>query len=311
MANSGDCNDGNVSINPAGVETCNGIDDNCSGQTDEDFDADGDGYATCGGDCNDDDAALNPGVLEDCGDGIDNNCDDLIDCTDNGCSPDPVCLSDIDNDGIRDFEEKGPDGVDTSYDGNQDGIADYLQNEAVSLHSYDRTHYVTLACPNGLSGVLSLGPLSDAPEEVAFPYGFFRMTIDGVTPGGEERVTLYFDGEAPNTYYLFGSTIGEPTPHWYEFLYDGKTGAEIRAFDVTLHFVDGDGGDDNPTPDGTITSEGGPGIISRQAPLASGGGGGCSIIGRKINASDAFGTYGVILLAALCTRIWRRVRKKM
>lgn len=41
-------------------------------------DADGDGYTDCDGDCDEDDATINPGATELC-DGIDQNCDDLID----------------------------------------------------------------------------------------------------------------------------------------------------------------------------------------------------------------------------------------
>ncbi|MCO6477330.1 MAG: metallophosphoesterase, partial [Phaeodactylibacter sp.] len=47
----GDCDDGNAAINPGAAEACNGIDDNCDTQVDENitlqdyyFDADGDGY---------------------------------------------------------------------------------------------------------------------------------------------------------------------------------------------------------------------------------------------------------------------------
>ncbi|HOU54971.1 MAG TPA: VWA domain-containing protein [Myxococcota bacterium] len=49
---------------PGKVEVCNGIDDDCDGLTDEDFDQDGDGWATCAGDCNDSDAEVNPGIVE-------------------------------------------------------------------------------------------------------------------------------------------------------------------------------------------------------------------------------------------------------
>jgi len=42
-------------------------------------DLDGDGYATCDDDCDDAEPAANPGLIEDVADGIDNDCDGLID----------------------------------------------------------------------------------------------------------------------------------------------------------------------------------------------------------------------------------------
>lgn len=50
VALSGDCNDANTQVHPAATEVCNGIDDDCDGQTDEGLlntyyaDSDGDGY---------------------------------------------------------------------------------------------------------------------------------------------------------------------------------------------------------------------------------------------------------------------------
>ncbi len=101
---SGDCDDSAVAINPAATETCNGVDDNCNGLTDEMgaggctvfyVDADGDGFGNpatglclcqktpfnttaVGGDCNDDAATAHPGATEIC-DGLDNNCDGVTD----------------------------------------------------------------------------------------------------------------------------------------------------------------------------------------------------------------------------------------
>lgn len=73
-----DCNDSNAGINPDAAETCNNIDDNCNGQSDEPFDADNDGVTTCEGDCNDNDAAAYPGATEICND-QDDDCDGQTD----------------------------------------------------------------------------------------------------------------------------------------------------------------------------------------------------------------------------------------
>jgi hypothetical protein len=48
-------------------------------------DADGDGFCTSEGDCNDNNAAINPGAVEVCNDGIDNDCDGLVDAADPSC----------------------------------------------------------------------------------------------------------------------------------------------------------------------------------------------------------------------------------
>jgi hypothetical protein len=71
---------------PAPEICTDGIDNNCNGMVDEDIDADGDGYTTCGGDCCDstecnDPALVNPGAFDVPGNGVDDDCDGIIDDT--------------------------------------------------------------------------------------------------------------------------------------------------------------------------------------------------------------------------------------
>ena len=97
-----DCDDTNAAINPAADEACNDIDDDCDGVVDEGFDADGDGYKSCGAnaDCDDNDPNIHPGATEICQDGVDNDC--------KGGDAECGCI-DADKDGFQDANCGGKD----------------------------------------------------------------------------------------------------------------------------------------------------------------------------------------------------------
>ena len=217
--------------------------------------------------------------------------EDSFDIPSNDPDENPVIVSvggtgSSDSDGVLDEEEEGPDGTDPNYDGNNDGTPDSQQDNVVSCHTHDGQNYVTLAVPdtaslNDVSAVDNPSP-GDAPSGLEFPYGFFDFTVNNVGAGGATTVTLYLpDGAPPITYYKYGPTPTNQSDHWYEFLYDGETGAEINGNVITLHFVDAKRGDDILTQDGSIIDQGGPGFTTiptpTPAPSVDDGGGGCFI----------------------------------
>ncbi len=121
VADDTDCDDGEAASNPGHDEICDGLDNDCDAEIDEDDavdaptwyrDDDGDGYGTeksimvqCeqpggygpdAGECDDDNAAINPGADERC-DGVDNDCDGDVDEDD--AVDAPTWYQDSDGDG--------------------------------------------------------------------------------------------------------------------------------------------------------------------------------------------------------------------
>ncbi len=173
-------------------------------------------------------------------------------------------FNDQDQDGVGDAEEKGPQGSDPEYDGNSDNTPDWQQGNVASFYTYDHQHYVTLSVPDSLSleNVRAMdNPAPEAPgapSGASAPFGFFSFTITGMQAGSQTVATLYLsDTVAVDHYYKYGPEPGQ-ADHWYEFSYDGETGAEIHADTVFLYLVDGKRGDHDLTANGVIKDPGGP-----------------------------------------------------
>ncbi len=81
-----------------------------------------------------------------------------------------------------------------------------------------------------------------------FPLGFFSFTVKPSTPGGSTIVVLrYPGGLRPQEYWSYDQT----SQSWYNFAYDGQTGAEFGPDNtIILHFVDGQRGDEDGMPIG-------------------------------------------------------------
>jgi alpha-tubulin suppressor-like RCC1 family protein len=183
-----------------------------------------------------------------------------------------------DGDSLGDACEQGPIGDDPLFDGNDDGVPDFEQANVESLPTYDDTSYVTFALDAGtggaildyVAGVDNPSP-ADAPTSSEFPLGFFDFQLSGMGIGGETTMGLYLPDNvlSVNSYYKYGPTPDNSTPHWYEFLYDGQTGAEINGNEIYLHFIDGMRGDDDLSENGVLVDVGGPDLSVNYVPDVS------------------------------------------
>ena len=126
VAEGGDCDDGDADVHPSATEICDGVDNDCDGDTDVEgvqgaplwrLDADGDGYGrqdtieaetACtapdrhvadASDCDDGDPDVHPGADELC-DEVDNDCDGELDEDD--ATDAPIFYTDADGDGYGD-----------------------------------------------------------------------------------------------------------------------------------------------------------------------------------------------------------------
>ena len=178
-------------------------------------------------------------------------------------------LPDGDGDGIPDSQETGgPNGGDA----NNDGIMDSQQAYVVSLFT-SANQYVTLVAPavsafNGTRSLSNPSPV-DTPAGVTFPLGFVDFTLTGFFGAAATVDLLLPAGVTANTYWNYGATSDNTTPHWYEFLFDGTTGGEINGSIVTVHLRDGARGDSDLTVNGSIVDPGGPGLVQNHAPAGA------------------------------------------
>jgi len=203
-------------------------------------------------------------------DGNASTCTVTITVEANGCDDPPDGNATPDEDGVDAATE---DGAPNNGDGNNDGTPDSQQANVTSLPNGAGT-YLTIVAPEGTTladvSVSNNPDLNNTPEGVEFPLGFISFTINGVAVGGSAEVTLIADlpeGETLESFWKFGPEAGAPDPHFYEFLFDGTTGATVSGNTVTIVFVDGMRGDSDASANGAIVDPGAPARAVDDGPV--------------------------------------------
>ena len=177
--------------------------------------------------------------------------------------------TDTDGDGISDrLENNGPNGGDR----NQDGVPDSQQGSVVSFPNASNEGYVTLEIGSRFGGIpapagaffASVRPVpdpspDDAPPGLYFGQGLFDFTVAGLAPGAGVVVEVLLPrNSVPLSYYRYGPTPGLPAAHWYDWTFDGSTGAIVNFDRIQLHLRDGFRGDDDLVANGMVVDPGGP-----------------------------------------------------
>ncbi len=176
-------------------------------------------------------------------------------------TPTPVGgVIDSDGDGVSDgVEDQGPNGGDS----NNDGVPDKQQAHVASLPNSVDGRFLTLTAAEGhaITGLHAIDPttLENPPSGHGFPFGLITFEIAGAEAGQDVTVELVHPADTQvNSYLKYGRTLSDLSPHWYEFLFDGETGAEISPGKALLHFRDGQRGDEDLIKNGVVWDPSGP-----------------------------------------------------
>lgn len=182
-------------------------------------------------------------------------------------------FGDNDSDGVlSSIEASSP----NSGDGNNDNIADDVQNNVATLISLN-SNYITFVSDNSviLDAATTLVDVrlisaipTDIPVNAVFSYGLYNYSITLPAGDGVNLGILLPANEMPDKFYKYGPTTENTTPHWYNFSYDQATGTGAQFYGkvtitstsgvaeeknlIMVRYIDGLKGDDDLEVNGAI-----------------------------------------------------------
>ena len=286
----GDCNDANPLINPAAVESCDGVDNDCDGVVSiDEADADYDGFRVCGGDCDDFDQRVHPGAREIC-DLKDSDCDgEIPDEADDDGDFYAICDGDCDDaeplvypdaEEVCDLLDNdcsgGVDDIDADFDGHSpcDGGGDCDDNDPDAFPIM-----IDIATTAGVPDGTPDAPFEQIADALPFLDPICRTIV--VAPGTyvvdiewtDRGLQINGAGTRPEDVIL---TTDATAPDRLFYVYDG---ASLRLVNLTL--LDGNGAGDGGAVranNADVTLEG---VLLRDN-RSSGDGGGVAVAGGTL-----------------------------
>ena len=245
VADGTDCDDSRNDMYPGAPESCTDPEDlNCDGSVSH-TDADNDGYAACV-DCDDSDAAAFPMNPEVC-DGVDNDCDGIVDQA--GTTGETTWYDDADGDGYGDAAHSS-----VSCFAASGQVADHTDCDDGALSIHPGASESCDGVDNDCDGIVDESDAVDATTwyQDADGDGYGNMSVTTIAcspPNGYVAV-----GQATDCDDTVASTHPGATETWYDGVDSDCKGASDYDAEHEGQESDANGGEDCDDSDGTVNT---------------------------------------------------------